>query len=76
MVLSVKKTLALALCASTLAACGVSALRPDPRRALSGIHHTTKYGAATQGRARRATTRSPTCDMDGSDSADVSLEGS
>ncbi|KAE9071797.1 hypothetical protein PF006_g29075 [Phytophthora fragariae] len=39
MVLSVKKTLA--LCASTLAACGVSALRPHPRRALSGIHHTT-----------------------------------
>ncbi|KAE9269298.1 hypothetical protein PF008_g30900, partial [Phytophthora fragariae] len=41
MVLSVKKTLALALCASTLAAFGVSALRPHPRRALSGIHHTT-----------------------------------
>ncbi|KAE8979358.1 hypothetical protein PR002_g24439 [Phytophthora rubi] len=54
MVLSVKKTLVLALCAST----------------LSGIHHTTKYAP------KESYDSYASYDLDGSDSADVSLEGS
>ncbi|KAJ8518800.1 hypothetical protein ON010_g18159 [Phytophthora cinnamomi] len=55
MVLSVKKTLALALCATTLAASEVSALAPSPAaRAVGHPPHDqvrAQGGAAAQGRA-------------------------
>ncbi|KAG3116231.1 hypothetical protein PI124_g3798 [Phytophthora idaei] len=91
MVLSVKKTLALALCVSTFAASEVaqsSALRTHPRRGLAGIHHTTQYAPKVVKQPKGAPVQQEdsgssdsydsydSYDLDGSDSADVKLQGS
>ncbi|KAI9992253.1 hypothetical protein PInf_017638 [Phytophthora infestans] len=91
MVLSVKKTLALALCVSTFAASEMaqsSALRTHPRRGLAGIHHTTQYAPKVVKQPKGAPLEQEdsgssdsydsydSYDLDGSDSADVELQGS
>ncbi|KAH7476454.1 hypothetical protein KRP22_000294 [Phytophthora ramorum] len=81
MVLSMKKTLALALCVSTLAASEVaqtSALRTHPRRALSGIHHVTQYAPKVVKQPTPPTPEEEDDDssLDSYDSYDVEESGS